>query len=111
MISGIVLMLAALGGFGVLAVWSVSEPDDPDLLVGAVMIVVAGLLGLVGGAIVLLGGLRLYALRSYPLVLTAAILVVVIGFLACQPLALAGIWPLVVLMDSEVKSAFDAPDG
>jgi hypothetical protein len=62
---------------------------------------------LVVGPIVLAGGTRMKALRSYGLVLTSVILVFVIGILTCVPAAVIGIWPLVVLLDGEVKAAFD----
>jgi hypothetical protein len=49
-------------------------------------------------------------LRSYALAMTAVVFTFVIGFLACLPLMLVGIWPLVVLLDAEVKACFDRPE-
>jgi hypothetical protein len=46
-------------------------------------------------------------LRSWGLALTATVLTFVIGGLVCIVLMLLGIWPLIVLVDSKVKRAFE----
>jgi hypothetical protein len=63
------------------------------------------------GIITWLSGSRMKALRSWGLVLTSVILTFVMGILFCMPLALVGIWPLVVLLDANVKNCFDRPAG
>jgi hypothetical protein len=62
---------------------------------------------LVVGPIILAGGTRMKALRSYGLALTSVILVFLIGLLTCVPAVVIGVWPLVVLLDGNVKAAFE----
>ena len=70
--------------------------------------VVAGLL-LILGPLTLLGGARMRSLKSYGLVITVVGLTFVIGFLTCIPLVAIGIWPLIVLLDQQVRRAFYLP--
>ena len=62
------------------------------------------------GAFTFWGGMRMKALRSYTLVMTAVVITFLIGFLTCLPAMVLGIWPLIVLLDGEVKACFDRPD-
>lgn len=113
---GILVSLVGLLAFGGLAVaasgaagWN--NPWDEEAIFLAVMGGVAALAAFVLGPIMILGGQRMRQLRSYSLAMTATVLVFVTGFLVCTPLALAGIWPLVVLLNADVRLAFQFKDG
>ena len=57
--------------------------------------------------IMLFGALRMKAMKSYGFALTAAIIGVIPCYWTCCGLGIfAGIWALVVLLNSEVKAAF-----
>jgi len=58
------------------------------------------------GLIMLVAAYRMEQLRSYRLAMTGTILLVVSGLVLCAPLALLGIWPLLVLLNSDVRWAF-----
>jgi hypothetical protein len=68
------------------------------------------LLCLAAGGLTVAGGIRMRVLRNYGLAMASVIVVFVVGLLICAPVALVGIWPLVVLLDPEVKASFDQPD-
>ncbi len=78
--------------------------------------VIVVLLGICVLFCVALGGftfwaaMRMKALRSYSLAMAAVVITFLIGFLACLPAMLVGIWPLIALLDGEVKACFDRPD-
>jgi len=78
-----------------------------DAVVFAVVLIVAPIALGVGVFTVFCGG-RMKALRSYALVMSSVIVLLVAGLLVCPILALPGIWPLVVLLDGGVKANFDA---
>ena len=87
--------------------------EDMNRDEGPVMLVILGVgvfLCLAAGAFNFWAGLRMMKLRSYALAMTAVVFTFIIGFLTCLPLLLVGIWPLVVLLDSEVKACFDQPE-
>jgi hypothetical protein len=67
-------------------------------------------LGLVLGGFSYFAGMRMRTLRSYTLVMAAVIAIFGIGLLTCLPLVFLGIWPLIVLLDGEVKACFDKPE-
>jgi hypothetical protein len=101
---GVLCLVAApaLLVFGVLAA-SQNRPDPAALVLG----LLGALLCLAAGGLVLVGGIRMRALRNYGLAIASVIVIFVVGLLTCIPLALVGIWPLVVLLDPEVKASFD----
>ena len=68
-------------------------------------------LGLAGAGLVILGGFKMLKLRSWVLCVIASFVAMIPCFTSCccvvgLPI---GIWALVVLFNSEVKRAFDAP--
>lgn len=69
-------------------------------------LVIVGLLLTLAGFFMVLAGHRMMQLRSYRLAMTATVLALVLGALSCAPLILLGIWPLIVLLDGDVKWAF-----
>lgn len=66
-----------------------------------------GILGLVGSALMIFGGVKMMSLTSYGLVMTGTVLAMIPCTTPCCLLGLVpGIWGLVVLMKPEVKEAF-----
>jgi len=80
----------------------------PDIA-AVVLCLLGSLLGLAAGGLTLAGGIRMKALRNYGLAMASVIVVFVVGLMTCVPVALVGIWPLIVLLDPEVKASFDQP--
>jgi len=69
--------------------------------------IASSVIALAVGVVVLLGAVRMMALRSYGLALAGAILAMIPCISPCCVLGLPfGIWALVVLMNTEVKAAF-----
>jgi hypothetical protein len=69
--------------------------------------------GVILGPVMVVAAYRMEQLRSYGLAMTGTILLCVSGLVVCAPLALLGIWPLLVLLNSDVRWAFtysDLPD-
>ena len=97
----------ALGGFIPWVVADAPRNDQPIIL---------GLLGVciffcvAVGAFTFWAAMRMKALRSYALAVSAVVVIFLVGFLACLPAMLVGIWPLIALLDGEVKACFDRPD-
>jgi tRNA A-37 threonylcarbamoyl transferase component Bud32 len=61
----------------------------------------------VGAAVVIfIGGNCMYRLRAWGMAVTATILCLASGLLTCVPLGLVGIWPLIVVLNADVKRAF-----
>jgi predicted Zn finger-like uncharacterized protein len=116
MIMGALYFLMAIGCVAG-AVWALSEmntgpkrpnvPKDPDPVPVMVFCSLGAICGFICGPIVFLGGYRMRQLRSWGLALTATILTFVVGGMVCLFLMLLGIWPLIVLVDSKVKRAFE----
>lgn len=73
--------------------------------------VVGGVLNIGGAALIAYGAWRMKELKSYGLAMTAAILAMIPCFTSCCCLLglPVGIWALIVLLDKDVKAAFDAP--
>lgn len=73
--------------------------------------VVGAILNLGGAALIAFGALRMKQVKSYGLAMTASILAMIPCFTSCCCLLglPVGIWALVVLLDKDVKAAFDAP--
>jgi len=96
-------------GLGIGIPFAIAAPDlSDDDRIGLMVVCCGGApLCMLFGALTLWGGTRMKSLRSYGLALTSVIIIFVLGFLICIPAALIGIWPLIVLLDSEVKACFD----
>jgi hypothetical protein len=62
--------------------------------------------GVIIGPVIVVAAYRMEQLRSYRLAMSGTILFCVSGLVLCAPLALLGIWPLVVLLNSDVRWAF-----
>jgi hypothetical protein len=62
--------------------------------------------GIVLGPVIVVAAYRMEQLRSYWMALTGTILLCVLGLIVCAPLALLGIWPLLVLLNPDVRWAF-----
>lgn len=60
-------------------------------------------------SLVILGGTRMLRLRSRGLAITSSILVMLPCTCCCVIGLPVGIWALIVLIDKDVKAAFDAP--
>jgi predicted Zn finger-like uncharacterized protein len=84
-----------------------SHQGTDDTVAMVVVCTLGALTGFVCGVLIFLGGHRMRVLRSWGLALTATILTFVVGGLTCILLMLVGIWPLIVLVDSKVKRAFE----
>ena len=70
---------------------------------------VSAILGLIGGAIIIFGGVQMIRLRGWILAVLAAVLSIIPCFQGCCIFGIPiGIWCLVVLMDSTVKPSFDS---
>ena len=82
------------------------RPAALAILAGGLGIVL-GVVGILVGLVVLFGALKMKALESYGLAMTAAILAMIPCLSPCCLLGLpAGIWALVVLLDQGVKREF-----
>jgi hypothetical protein len=104
--------LLALGGV-VLACcipFMVADMNRDEQPVMTVVLGVSSFLCIASGGFIFWAALRMLKLRSYGLAMTAVVFTFIIGFLACLPVMLVGIWPLVVLLDAEVKACFDRPE-
>jgi hypothetical protein len=78
-----------------------------DILANPAIAVGSSLLALLTSVLIVYGGLRMKALQSYALAVTAAILAMLPCNCPCCCLGLpVGIWALVVLLKPEVKAAF-----
>ncbi len=75
-------------------------------LQGSPISLVLNIIGIALAAIVILGGIRLMSLKSYGLVLSAAIINMIPFFGCCCYGLPVGIWALVVLLSGDVKAAF-----
>jgi hypothetical protein len=104
---------AALAGFGAWRISSAPKQFPQSDKEDAVMMVVIGgmcaVVAFLAGPIILWGAIRMNALRSYGLAMTATILSSAVGIFVCIALTLVGIWPLVVLLDPDVREAFNRP--
>ena len=98
-------------GLGILAPFAFLDKRGDDGPVVGVFLGVFAILCLTSGVFIFWAAMRMKALRSYGLALSAVIFTFLVGFLACLPLMLVGIWPLIVLLDAEVKACFDQPLG
>ena len=74
--------------------------------VAQVMIPVLACLAILVGAFTIFCGTRLMALRSYTLIMVSVAVTAVAGIMICPLLAVPSIWPLVVMLDNNVKQHF-----
>ncbi len=82
------------------------QPMQQPFAIGAISYTVE-IVACVLGVVVVLGGVRMRNLESYSLSMTAAILAIIPCLSPCCVLGIPfGIWALVVLNDSAVKTAF-----
>lgn len=97
---------------------SADVPDDQkqqfrDMMEQSSMLgnVVGGVLNIGGAALIAFGAWRMKELKSYGLAMTAAILAMIPCFTSCCCLLglPVGIWAIIVLLDKDVKAAFNAP--
>ena len=93
-IAGMLLPLALL-----------AEEVADDEAQQVIIAVVAGL-AFLAGAFTVYCGARLMALGSYTLIMVCIRINLILGFTVCPLLAVAAIWPLVVLVDGQVKQHF-----
>jgi len=100
-ITGGVFLLTGLA----LPLLLVSQEVQNDAF-GLTMVLILAPVVLAIGAFTLFCGLRMKALRSYGLVLTSVVLLMIAGFLVCPLLALPGVWPFIVLVDPGVRASF-----
>jgi hypothetical protein len=101
---GGLIVLAALASLLILLIPEARE-DEATPLILAVTVP----LGLAVGALSIYSGGQLKVLRSYALVMTSVVLLLAAGLLVCPLVALPGIWPLIVMLDSGVKAHFGRP--
>ena len=80
------------------------DPVEAGVLIG-VFIVFFG----VSGAFIFYAGSSMHRLSNYGLVLGAIVFGMATSFFTCMPLCLLGIWPLVVMLDPDVRDAFRSP--
>jgi hypothetical protein len=112
-VRGPALTIQALGWFLVLvaipsaALYFVVDHDEHPITV-AITFGVAPI-ALLCGAFTVYCGSQLKALRSYSLVMASVVIMLVVGLLVCPLLALPGIWPMIVMLDSGVKAHFGTP--
>jgi hypothetical protein len=102
-IMGGLLMLSALATPLLLLI-----PDAEDENVILAIVAVCLPLGLAAGGLTFFCGSQFKALQSYYLVLATIVVMLIVGLLVCPLLALPGIWPMIVMLDSGVKANFDA---
>jgi hypothetical protein len=70
--------------------------------------VVFGVIGFASNILILVGGLRMKQLKSYPLALTGSIFAMIPLNSCCCVALPVGLWALIVLVKPEVKAAFAA---
>lgn len=101
-------VLVCLAGFACLALipLAFAQPNVDDQIGLTVVACLGVAFGVPLGAVTLWGGTKMKRLQSYGLAMAAVVITFVIGFLVCPIAIIAGIWPLVVLLDAEVKACF-----
>jgi hypothetical protein len=109
-VAGILMILGSII-FAILAVFlltlsdnqSEKDAESPMAIIFAVGSAGSLLIGIAN----IIAGRRMKVLRSYNSVLGIVITTLILGAVLCVFLALVPIWPLVVLVNSDVKTAFD----
>lgn len=102
-----ILMMAGIGMNALQARGGATEAERMILAMSGTFSFVIGGLGLIGGIVILLGGIKMRKLQNYGFCLAASIIAMIPCVSACCIVGLPiGIWALVVLAKPEVKSAF-----
>lgn len=86
-----------------------AKQDPEQIKMMGVGYVVLGLLSLVGCFITIMGGVRMRSLQSYSLAMLGSVISAIpcISCLGCCAIGeIVGIWAVVVLLNQEVKAAF-----
>jgi hypothetical protein len=95
---------------GTAAAATVAKDDQTQQIMAMVqgpVGIVTGIIGILVAGVVIFGALKMQKLESYGLALTAAILTAVPCTSPCCCIGIfTGIWAIVVLMNQEVKAAF-----
>jgi hypothetical protein len=103
---GVVWVIAATATIPILLLVPL-DLSDKDYLATMIGGIVGAILGAILGVVTFIAGMRMKALRSFPLILTVVILTMALGVAACLPVAMIPIWPLVVLVSSDVRAGFE----
>ena len=104
----ILLMVASLLFFALAALFllglvvSLDERDEA----GVAICTIAGALSLVCGCVPIVCGWLMMGMRAYGLCLAGVIVLMVLAVVFCPLFIAFTIWPLIVLLDSDVKAAF-----
>ena len=102
-LAGIVMLLVHLLGVGLGA----ASGADFAVYFNGGMGIVIDILGILFGAVIIFGAMKMRSLQGYGIAMTAAVLAMLPCTYCCCPAGLAaGIWALVVLMKPEVKAAY-----
>src|SRR5262249_15127325 len=80
--------------------------NQEDWLITIVLCEGGAAVSIIVGILTFMAGMRMKALPSYGFVLAIIIVIMVVGVLTFIPLCAVPIWPLIVLMDREVKGGF-----
>jgi len=96
------LLIFAIGGTA-----AVSDPEVRDALPGIGLLLAFGLLKLVLDALTIYAGWQMRQLRGWTLGMAGSIAAMLPCSVCCILGLPIGIWALVVLMDNDVKQAFD----
>lgn len=105
---GVVLWLMSLLLFGLGGVAALVDRDAADALPGFGVSVLLALVGLALSGLVIYAGLQMRKLQGWGLSMAGAIVAMIPCFGPCWILGLPiGIWAILVLIDEEVKRAFN----
>lgn len=105
-------ILANLLGFSLMGAQDMSQFEGMKgmewlaPLMGGGFVVIFGVIALAAMGLIFFGAMKMKALESYGLAMTAAILSMIPCFTVCCLGIPFGIWALVVLLNDEVKAAF-----
>lgn len=102
---GVLLCLAGLACIGFIPL-ALTQPKVEDQVVMTVFACLGLVLAVPTGGVIFWGGTKMKQLQSYGWALAAVIVTLAIGFLACLPAVFIGIWPLIVILDADVKASF-----
>ena len=84
----------------------VSNEPGPDRTFFLTIFAVVGLVFALVGVFTIFAAVSMMNLRRYGMSFASVITSFILTLLFCLPLIVVGIWPLVVLLDHEVKSSF-----
>jgi len=100
---GILLNLLGIGLGGAFG----QQQDAVAQMLGGTISIVFGIVGILVGAVVFFGAMKMKNLESYGFAMTATILAMIPCISPCCVLGLPiGIWALVALLDQNVKASF-----